>query len=309
MKLKITLAVTLFLFVIVAIGVFAYFGSKTANQPETAQAQTIMFCNAKIGEIVGGRVVIPFDGYTYSFAADTQSPDFLSGNGLTIFGGCGPGGGLPANWNDLLTYKRLIIHLPNPAELALVTYACDAPLAGKLYTNCDTNGKDIVSEYEFGAGYTSKINGTEDDYDQSYRWEKVIVKKIGDKNVIFEGMLNSPSGQSWVWGTQKCTDNPHYLCQTDEERNSTSVDPASLFAIYESLRQFDMVPDMNLYANTITYDTTAPWYVEMLKEKDSMLRSVQSSEYLFHLIQEPDNTPSIQAWDGIINSFTVTKGG
>ncbi len=280
--------------------------TQSTTTPETAPTD-ITFCHQKIGEMKNERISIPFDGYTYSFAADTASATLLSANELTLWGGCNADGSLPSDWNDRVTYKHLIMHFPRNADLIRVTYACDAPLAGKLYADCKTNGTNYVSEYEFGGGYLSKINGKENDYGQTYRWEKVMVKKIGGKNMIFEGILSGPSGNSWAFGTKLCGSNPVQLCRTPQEEQDLYVSPRSLFAVYESLHQFHMVADRHLYANTISYDTTAPWYQALLPQLDTMLHGIESGIYPFYLSRQPNNARYERAWNQIINSFTVEK--
>ncbi|MFA6502870.1 MAG: hypothetical protein WCT45_01260 [Candidatus Paceibacterota bacterium] len=278
----------------------------TESSNQAAQSRDIIFCNTKMGEAKNGRIYINFEGTTYSFEADTSVPDLLSSTKLSLYGGCGAGGSTPPDWNERITYRLLTLHLPSKSRLIKMTYVCDAPLAGRQFVNCEANGQDKISEYEFGNEYINKISGRADDYDSTYRWEKIIIRKINGKDIVFEGVMYSPSARSSVFGTGKCADNPKYICQTEEEKTYSSyIDPKSLFSLYSSLREFNMTPDMHIYENTVTYSTDAQWYKDLLSKKDQMWRSLQSNEYLINLSRTKNNSDSEKDWNAIIDSFRV----
>lgn len=292
--------------VVFIILLYVSYKGQTKNIAVVSEPQSILFCNTKIGEAKDNRISINFEGTTYSFAADTSAPDLLSSDKLTLYGGCGAGGSMPSDWNERITYQHLILHLPSKSRLIKMTYVCDAPLAGRQYVNCEANGQDKISEYEFGNGYIDKISGLADNYDSTYRWEKILIGKINGKDVVFEGLMFSPSARSSAFGTGRCADNPKYICQTEEEKSYSSyIDPKSLFGLYSSLREFNMVPDMHIYENTVTYSTDEQWYKDLLPTKDTMWRSLQSNEYLLNLLGDKNNQTFEKDWSGIVDSFKV----
>ncbi|MDO8492578.1 MAG: hypothetical protein Q7S34_02995 [bacterium] len=297
---------TVLVILAVAGGLFFIWSKGYLQEEKVNESRTISFCNTKIGEAKNGRIYLNFEGSTYSFEANIDAPDLFSSDNLTLFGGCGSGGSMPPDWNERVTYKRLVIHLPRKDNLVKVTYVCDAPLSGRIFANCETNGQDKINQYEFGSGYIDKINGLADRYDSLYRWEKIMIKKISDRNMIFEGIMISPSGQSEIFGTDKCEDDPKYICKTENEKNNYSyIDPSSLFNIYKSLREFNMVSDLRIYENTIKYNTDEQWYKTLLLMEDGMLRKVQSDEYLQRLINKVDNLSGEKDWGHIIDSFRI----
>ncbi len=89
--------------------------------------------------------------------------------------------------------------IETPAENAKITYKCDGSLAKQMlertkkYTEnfpnfyCETNGKDYLTQYEFGAadGYPVLTTGAE----VGESWEKIYIKKVAGLNYIFRGSV------------------------------------------------------------------------------------------------------------------------
>ncbi len=64
-----------------------------------------------------------------------------------------------------------------------VTYTCDGPLLKGKWAKCETNGKDYLTQYEFGGVCGLFYRGTGAGMSQG--WNKIYIKKIEGKDFYF----------------------------------------------------------------------------------------------------------------------------
>jgi hypothetical protein len=257
------------------------------------ETKDLYLCKTKIGKIAGGRIFIDFDGTTYSFDGDL--------NGLSLLGydNCG---NLPSDWNHSIVYNNLVINLPKRGDLLKVTYVCDAPLSGVIFENCETNGKDRISEFEFGRGYLNRQYGNS--------WEKIFVKKIGDKNIVFQSVWDDLAISDSLMYADKPSKNPkdfnlvavHFSDTTPEQ---LGVYPRELFSLYKRLRLYNLVDDMKIYENKLNYDSNEKWFEDLNTIRDKMVRTFHSKLYLNAIKNEKTFKDYDEKWNNLVNSFKV----
>lgn len=260
----------------------------------TASSTDIYLCSSKkIGKTLNGRIFIDFDGSTYSFDGD------MKGLGLLDYDGCTDA---PSDWNSRITYDGLLINLPKKSDLVQVTYVCDAPLSGIIFEYCDTNGKDRISEYEFGKGYLGR------NYENN--WEKVFIKKTGGKNIVFEGILSDFVISDSLLYADKPSENPSdfnivAVHWSDTTPAQLGVYPQELFNLYKELRSYNLVVDMKIYENKLNYDPSEKWFTDLNTLRDKMVRTFHSKAYLDAIKNEKTAKGNNAQWIKIIDSFRV----
>jgi len=287
--------VVLGLLIVVWISVYGTSNKVVENPTDSTASSTDMYlCNSKkIGKVLNGRIFIEFDGSTYSFDGD------MKGLGLLGYDKCN---NVPSDWNSRLTYNGLLINLPKKSDLVKVTYVCDAPLSGIIFKYCETNGNDRISEYEFGKGYLSR--------NYKNNWEKVFIKKTGGKNIVFEGILSNFAVSDSLLYADKPSKKPSdfdlvAIHWSDTTPAQLGVYPQELFNLYKELRSYNLVDDMKIYENKLSYDSNEKWFIDLNSIRNNMVRTFHSTAYLDVIRNDQVSKDNDAIWNKIIDSFRV----
>lgn len=268
--------------------------SVSSSTPMVSQEQNLYFCNTKVGRTENGRIHIEFQDNSYSFAGDPQNLKMLN-----TYSGCTS---LPLNWNRYLVYDDLFINLPAKDELIQITYVCDAPLSGIFYKNCVTNDTDRISEFEFGHAYLQKAdkNG----------WGKIFIKKVGNKNVVFEGDFDVMSISDNLLYADKPSRDPSdfnlvAVHWSDVQPKDLGVYPHELFSLYKRLRSLGLVEDRRIYENNLLYNSDQSWFADLNTIRDNMVRTFTSDSYLTAVTSDLSFKETDAKWKALIDSFQL----
>lgn len=171
----------------------------------------ITFYGKKRGWISGNRIYISFQNNIYSFEFQ-DGIDKLSFHEMEGF-------------ESVIYYNGLTINLPDEQGIydPKIAYNCDTPLLrGQPYEYCQTNGTNMLDQYEFGGAYRQFSTGG----GHGLCWSKIFIQKIDDKNIIFEGGLVGS------------------ICIDSDQ----SFRPEETLPIYQSLLQYNLVDNLGLNA-------------------------------------------------------------
>ncbi|MEI7741758.1 MAG: hypothetical protein WCJ29_04595 [bacterium] len=181
-------------------------GDISINSQIVMKGNDIYFSGVKRGEIVGQTVnlglgenlFVSFPGkvgdFWYSGHGRPEEADATMINSVTIKG-------LNLTVSDFVAAPY---QLYEPVDA--ISYQCDGSLvklassgAGVPNFYCETNGKDSLSQYEFSsAGIGDFATGDT----PSINWQKVYIKKAGDKNVFIFVNLGSVESDASVIGNE-----------------------------------------------------------------------------------------------------------
>lgn len=140
------------------------------NKPGTTiLGDKIYYYGIEIGTFDNGKISISFQGNTYSF---TGNPEYLTKHEMI---------------EGVYFYKDISINLPdnNRKEPKIIYECASSLLPSKPYFYCDTNGKNHLTQYEFGESYRQFSTGG----GFPLKWKKIYIKNIDEKNIVFEGVL------------------------------------------------------------------------------------------------------------------------
>jgi len=215
---------------------------------------TIFSYGKKRGTVNGDKIDLDFGGNTYEFIGDVEKLSFDQIDSEAM--------------NSKIYYDGLTI----------------APLDKN-----DIKYQNHLGEYyNFDSGHQPFSTGG----DATLSWHKYYIKKVGEKNIIFEGNLDGVG------------------ISTDEH-----LIPLESLAVYKSLLQFGLVEDLGLntsLTNTDFKNDQEKADFEKISKKLEpinlkMRELVKSTKYLELLRKEPTNIVNSEKWDKVINSFVVIK--
>lgn len=94
-----------------------------------------------------------------------------------------------------------------------ITYKCDSPLASYNedpandtkqhpipFLDCQTNGLNLLTQYEFNAISGSPVMVTGGEYGEN--WKKIFIKRAGDLNYFFIGKISRSINDYWFVGDE-----------------------------------------------------------------------------------------------------------
>jgi len=229
----------------------------------------IFFYDNKRGWISGDRIFLTFEDNVYSFEYH-NGIDKLNFHPIE-------------NFESVVYYDNLTINLPKDDDIKIV-YQCNGPLLqDRPYEYCKTNGKDNLQQYEFGGAYRQFSTGG----GFTLSWNNIFIKKINDKNIIFESKINN---------TFIDTD-PSFL-------------PLEALETYKSLLKYELVENLNL--NTELQNTDSSKDFEEIQKKlkpihTEMREIIKSKKYLDKIKNEPINLKNEKIYQKIINSFLIEE--
>lgn len=96
--------------------------------------------------------------------------------------------------------------IETPEDNNKITYRCDGSLAktgdkvgeytkDEPYFDCQTNGRDFLTQYEFNGAAGAPILTTGGDYGK--KWNKIYIKRLDGLNYIFMGSLSLNYEDNW----------------------------------------------------------------------------------------------------------------
>lgn len=234
----------------------------------------IFFYGKKRGWISKNRIFLNFEDNVYSFEHH-NGIDKLDFHPIE-------------NFESVVYYDGLTINFPKDDDIK-IAYQCNGPLLQERpYEYCKTNGIDNLQQYEFGGAYRQFSTGG----GFGLSWNNIFIKKINDKNIVFEGGMNST------------------IIDTDP-----SFIPLESLGIYRSLLKYGFVKDLNINTelqNTAFQNDQEKRDFEEIQKKlepihAEMRNIVKSKKYLDKLKNDPINLKNEEKYQKIINSFLIEK--
>ena len=241
-----------------------------SNNGLKVENNEIFYEGKKRGYLVDNKIFIEFKENVYSFNFQN---DF---DNLTLYD-------MNSVFQNIIWYQSLNINLPEEMDIKIL-YKCTSPLIrGNSYEYCETNGEDYLVQYEFGGMY--RQFGTGGGHFES--WKKIFIKKIDNKNIIFEGFLE---------GSSLSTD--------------TSFITYDAVNIYKSLLKYNLIEDLNLnneLENERTDKSFAKFNEVLEPVYAKMRRIVESKKYLDKVKNDHINLEKEEKWQKTIDSFSLEK--